>query len=166
MIPQVLHDFGVFVDGKGYLGIAKEVELPKFKVVTEEHLAAGMSAPRELDMGLEKLEMKITFAGYNQALSEMLGLLTAGSRVTIRGALAQQNGTAIGIVIKIWGGVKESDFGTFKRKDTGQTVLTFAIRGYEETINSIVTKKIDVQNNIREIGGIDQMKDIRALIGQ
>jgi len=48
MLPKILKNFNVFVDGRGYAGKIDEITLPKLTIKTEEYRAGGM--------GMEKLE--------------------------------------------------------------------------------------------------------------
>ena len=47
MLPKILKNFNVFVDGLGYAGRVEEITLPKLTIKTEEYQGAGMSAPVE-----------------------------------------------------------------------------------------------------------------------
>lgn len=110
MLPKILKNFNVFVDGRGYAGRVEEITLPKLTIKTEEYQGAGMSAPVEIDMGLEKLEMDLTFSEYDQELFKLFGL-TNGSEfaLTIRGAL-QGTGNTLPVIINVRGYFKEMDF--------------------------------------------------------
>ena len=68
MLPAKLKQFNVFNDGQSYLGVAKQIELPKLKMAAEEYRGAGMLAPVDHDLGLEKLEMTATYGGMAMAL--------------------------------------------------------------------------------------------------
>jgi UDP-N-acetylmuramoyl-L-alanyl-D-glutamate--2,6-diaminopimelate ligase len=56
MLPKILKNFNVFVDGRGYAGKIDEITLPKLTIKTEEYRAGGMDIPVSIDMGMEKLE--------------------------------------------------------------------------------------------------------------
>jgi len=66
--PQRLQNFAVFADGKGYVGLAPELNLPKVTSKTEEYRAGGMDTPVEVITGTEKLECSFTLAEYNAAV--------------------------------------------------------------------------------------------------
>ena len=85
MLPKILKNFNLFVDGRGYAGRVDEITLPKLTIKTKEFQGAGMSAPVEIDLGMEKLEMDMTFSEYDPELFKLFGL-TNGSEVafTIR----------------------------------------------------------------------------------
>lgn len=106
MLPKILKNFNVYVDGRGYAGRVEEVTLPKLTIKTEEYQGGGMTAPVEIDLGLEKLEMDLTFAEYDKELFKLFGL-TDGSEValTIRGAM-QGQGETLPVVVNVRGGVQ------------------------------------------------------------
>ncbi|ASJ24398.1 phage major tail tube protein [Laribacter hongkongensis] len=49
MIPQVLTNLNLYVDGRGFAGRVTEIQLPKLKRKTDGYRAGGMDA--EVDMG-------------------------------------------------------------------------------------------------------------------
>ena len=56
MIPEVLYNTNLFVDGISLQGDVPSLTLPKLTLKTDEYRAGGMDAAVELDMGMEKLE--------------------------------------------------------------------------------------------------------------
>ena len=60
MIPKILKNFNLFIDGRGYVGKCEEVNPPKLSIKSEEYKAGGMDAPIAIDMGMEKLEASFT----------------------------------------------------------------------------------------------------------
>ena len=55
MIPKILKNFNLFIDGRGYAGKCDEVNPPKLNIKSEEYRAGGLDAPIPIDMGMEKL---------------------------------------------------------------------------------------------------------------
>ena len=74
MIPQTLTNFNLFVDGKGYVGLATEVNLPKLKRKTEEHRAGGMDGPIKMGLGMEMLEAGFTLTGVSKDVLVFFGV--------------------------------------------------------------------------------------------
>jgi len=54
MIPQVLFNTNLFVDGINFKGDVPSLSLPKLVVKTDEYRGGGMAGPVEMDMGLER----------------------------------------------------------------------------------------------------------------
>ena len=65
---DVRKNFNLFVDGKGFAGQIEEFTPPKLTLKTEEFRAAGMDAPIELTMGLEKLEASFSLIAVDRAV--------------------------------------------------------------------------------------------------
>ncbi|MDU7558410.1 MAG: phage major tail tube protein, partial [Pseudomonas sp.] len=63
MIPQVLSNTNLFVDGISFSGDVPSLTLPKMTLKTEGHRGGGMADEIEMDMGLEKMEANWTTTG-------------------------------------------------------------------------------------------------------
>lgn len=165
-IPKTLRNFGVFVDGRGYLGKSEEVELPKLTIKTEDFRGGGMDAALKMDMGQEPMEASITMLEWNRDLARLWGLANAGgTAITLRGAQKDQGGEAEPIVVNLRGQVTEIDGGTWKAGDKATKKLSVAVDYYKLTIDGEDVIEIDIQNMIRKVGGTDQLAAIRQAIG-
>lgn len=164
MLPKILKNFNLFVDGRGYAGRIDEITLPKLTVKTEEFQGAGMSAPVEIDMGMEKLEMDMTFSEYDPELFKLFGL-TNGSEVafTIRGAL-EGNGTTIPVVINARGYFKELDFDSWKPAEKATLKCSVACNYYKLAIDGVELIEVDPINMIRNVNGSDQLSKLREAL--
>lgn len=165
MLPRLVKNFAVFIDGRAYNGRADEVELPKLTIKTEEHRAGGMDAPVEVDMGMEKLECKVTLSDYDPEVAKLIGLYNAGTQIVLRGAIQRQGEPAQPVEIRMRGGVKELDRGSWKAGDKATTSVSIACMSYSERINGEEVVNIDVENMIRTIGGVDQLAEVRSALG-
>ena len=164
MIPKILKNFNVYVDGRGYAGRLDEITLPKLTIKTEEYQGAGMSAPIDIDMGMEKLEMDLTFSEYDKELFKLFGL-TNGSEValTIRGAM-QGAGDAESIVINVRGFFCEMDFDTWTPAEKATLKCTLSCTYYKLAIDGNELIEIDPVNMIRNINGSDQLSKFREIL--
>lgn len=155
MLPKILKNFNLYVDGRGYAGRVEEITLPKLTIKTEEFQGAGMSAPVEIDLGMEKLEMEMTFAEYDPELFKLFGL-TNGAEVgfTIRGGL--ESGTEVApVVINVRGYFKEMDFDTWKPAEKATLKCSVACKYYKLNINNTDMIEIDPVNMVRNVNGVD-----------
>lgn len=165
MIPKVLKNFALFADGRGYAGRCLDITPPKLTVKTDEHRAGGMDGAVELDMGMEKLELTGTLAEFDPEVLKLFGLTTgAVKQITLRGALEGDDGVTP-IVITCRGTWKELDMGTLKPGEKGQLKFSVACRYYKYTSDGQDLIEIDVENMIRNIGGVDQLAALRGALG-
>ncbi|WP_265045207.1 MULTISPECIES: phage major tail tube protein [unclassified Wolbachia] len=167
MLPKILKNFNVFVDGRGYAGKIDEVTLPKLTIKTEEYRAGGMDIPISIDMGMEKLEADFTFAEYDSELFRLFGLIDGNSvSLTLRGGLQGSGSNDIeGVIINLRGIFKEFDFGSWKPAEKATLKCTVAAHYYKLTIGSNELIEIDAENTIRKINGVDQMALLQAVLG-
>lgn len=165
MLPRVLKNFSVTVDGRGYIGRAETVKLPELGVKTEEYRAGGMDAPVELDMGMNKLETTITFAEYDPELIKLFGLFSADTPLVLRGAIQRQGEEAISVSIRLQGGVKQINRDDWKAGEKGSMQIAVSCNRYQEKQADRTLVDIDVLNFKRIIGGKDQLASMRKAIG-
>jgi uncharacterized protein len=165
MIPKILKNFNLFIDGRGYVGKAEEVNPPKLNIKTEEFRAGGMDSPAMIDMGVEKLEGSFTLLEYDKDVLKQFGLVTGNAvSVTLRGAI-QDDTTVSSIIIKLRGMYTEMDMGKFAAGEKGTLQCTIACRYYSLEIDGEKLIEIDIDNMTRVIGGQDKLVDMRKALG-
>ena len=165
LAPQILKKFSVAVDGKGYLGLADEITLPKVTVKTRE-VSAGLAAPLELDVGqLEKMEGSMVLLEYNAEMMKLLGGWD-GETVTLvaRGAIQAQGKAPQQVKVTLSGFFREIDMGNWKDGEESKLTLQYTVQKYNLEINKSTIYNIDLYNDIRTINGHDQMEALRNLI--
>lgn len=165
MIPKILKNFNLFVDGRGYVGRVEEVNPPKLTIKTEEFRGGGMDAPASIDMGMEKLEASFTLAEYDKEVLKQFGLISGNAvQVTIRGAM-QDDVTTSPIVIKLRGMYTEMDMGKFGAGEKGTLACTLAARYYSLEMDGESLIEVDIDNMTRVIAGEDKMAAVRDALG-
>lgn len=166
MVPRVLRNFNAFVNGIGYAGRINEVELPEVSIKQEEHRGGGMDAPRQIDMGMEAMTAKLTFAEYiREVLSTFGSLDSNATRITFRGAIQRDAETPVPVVCELGGSVSKSTMGTWKAGDAATHEVEMSVNYYKLTIGADEVYEIDVDNMIRRVNGEDRLAGIRAAIG-
>ncbi len=166
MIPQILRNFALFVDGKGYAGRAEEVNLPKLTLKTEEYRGGGMDAPFEVDLGMDKLEASATLTEYNADVLKLFGIMAgSATQMTFRGAAQKQGDDAAAIIATIRGRIKEIDPGSWKQGEKATLKFAVAVSYYKLNIAGSDVIEIDVENCKRIIGGTDQLASVRTALG-
>lgn len=167
MIPRVLRNFNLFVNGIGYAGRVTEAELPEFSVKTEEHRGGGMDAPAEIDLGMEGMTAKLTFAEYVAEIFKLFGKMDGNAvRIQLRGALQRDGEVAKALIVELGGGFKKNGMGSWKAGDMASNEVEMSLRYVKVTLDKDELIEIDVDNMIRKIGGVDELESIRAAIGR
>ncbi len=165
MIPKILKNFNLFIDGRGYAGRVEEVNLPKLTVKTEEFRAGGLDAPVLVDMGVEKLEGSFTLLEYDKEVLKQFGLVNGNAvQVTLRGAI-QDDSSVSAVCVKLRGMFTEMDMGKVSAGDKATLQCTIVCRYYSLEIDSDKLIEIDVDNMTRVIGGQDKLVDVRKALG-
>ncbi|MCF6775996.1 phage major tail tube protein [Thiotrichales bacterium 19X7-9] len=161
---RILLNFGVYLDGYGYLGEASEVQLPKITLKTAELSAAGISGIIEVDLGkVEKMESSFKLKGVHIKPINALGL---GNSIPLilRAAIKNADGTIKQIIIEMRGLIKEIDHGTFNSEDMGETSVLMSVHYYRLSEDNEDIIEIDPMNNIRKINGENSLADsIKAI---
>ena len=145
MLPQILQDFNVFVDGIGYAGRLSEFVSPKITKKVVEIFNSGMSAPVEQPVGYEKLAGEMTFSEITPALAKLIAKNGAND-VPLRlvGDYVDPNdaGKKIQTEVVLTGFLKEIDTGTFKRGD--QTAAKYSWSGAYYKLTQADTVLIEI----------------------
>ena len=165
MMPKILKNFNLFVDGRGYVGRCEDVTPPKLNIKTEEFRAGGLDSPVSIDMGMEKLEASFTLVEYDKDILKQFGLIDGNSvQVTLRGAM-QDDTTTSSVVITLHGRYSEIDMGKFSSGEKATLGCTLVARYYSLQIDGETIVEVDVDNMTRIIDGNDQMQAVRDAIG-
>lgn len=165
IIPKVLKNFNLFVDGLGYAGLIQEITLPKLSLKMAEIRNGGMDAPIDLEMGMDKLECSFTLAEYNPEVIKQFGLRN-GAQVTLtaRGALDAEQGV-VPVVINLTGAWKTLDMGAWKAGENATLNVSVTLRYYKLSFAGNALVEVDVANMKRIIDGEDQLTETRAALG-
>lgn len=168
MIKEILQFMNVFVDGRGYAGVASSVEVPKIEVVTREYGAAGMSGQIEVRMARhEKLTASIQFEGIDPKLLVLFDIAQGAEiGVTCKGSTQDRDGATHAHTIKMRGFVKIVDEGEWKEGEDAPLKLDFALSYYKREHDGVELIEADPVNMIFKVRGVDQLAKHRANIGR
>jgi P2 family phage contractile tail tube protein len=166
MIPQVLSNTNLFLDGVSFTGDIPSLTLPKLTVKTDAYRGGGMAGEIEMDMGLEKLEAGFVTNGIRRESLKFFGLAdrTAANAV-FRGAFKGLKGAVSAVVVTLRGGIKEIDPGDWKPGDKAEMKHNMSLVYYKLEIDGRVIHEVDMVNNVRVIDGVDQNAAERAALG-
>lgn len=160
MIPRILKNFNLFVNGVGYAGLVEEAEIPAIKLKMDEHRVGGMDGVFEIEMGQEAMSSKLTMAEHNEDL--ILALATR-TRFQLRGSIQRDtSGQTTAVVVEMQGKVKTWTPGGMKAGDPGKPEHEIAVDYFRFNMGGVDLMEIDVENMVRKIGGVDQLAAIRA----
>lgn len=164
MLPRVLKNFNIYVGGESFAGRAEKCKLPDLKIKTDPYRGAGMDGVVELDMGMELIELQMTFAEHNPNLIRLLGLHNSQTPISVRGGLQRQGEQAIGMEVRVVGGVRELNRDEWTAGERAGMVLVVSCNTYIERQAGIELVNIDIINGRRIIDGVDQVAGMRAAL--
>lgn len=166
MIPEVLSNTNLFVDGVSFAGDVPSLTLPKLAVKTETYRGGGMAGEIEMDMGLEKLEAGWTTNGVRRESLKFFGLGDrTAANVVFRGAFKGLKGAVSAVAVTMRGGIKELDQGDWKAGEKAEIKHSMSLVYYKLEVGGRVVHEIDMVNNVRVIDGVDQLAAERAALG-
>lgn len=163
---DVLKNFNLFVDGRGYAGQIDEYNAPDLSIVVEDFRGGGMDAPVALDMGQEALEASFVLTQYDADVLALWGVAQGQSLpFTARGALESYDGEVKPVIHNMRGRITTIARGTWAAGQKAALTITLRLDYYKETHNGVVLHEIDVVNMIRVVGGVDRLAQQRAALG-
>lgn len=163
---DVLKNFNLFVDGRGYAGQVDEVSLPDLAIQSEDYRAGGMDAPVSLDMGQEAMEASFVLTQYSADVLALWGVAQGQSvPLTVRGALESYDGTVKPMIANMRGRIVTMARGTWTAGQKATLTVTMRLDYYKETVNDVVLHEVDVVNMVRVVGGVDRLAQQRAALG-
>jgi P2 family phage contractile tail tube protein len=163
---QILKNFNLYVDGRGYAGNVDEVQLPTLNIVEEDFRAGGMDAPIAIDMGMEKLEATFKVSKFDRNLILQWGVSNGASvPLVLRGALEDLDGTVQAVVVKLVGRIHSLEMDAVTPGAKAGMSFKLAALSYSYTQDSETLIDIDVRNMKRIIGGVDRLAAQRRAIG-
>jgi len=163
---NILKNFNVYIDGRGFAGVAEEVQLPTLELKSEDFRAGGMDGTIKIEMGQEALECNITLSGYDERTLALWGV-GEGNLVPIvaRGALESLDGTVTPIVVNISGTIRSMEPDAWKSGEKSTLKLIVDIRAYKYSQNGQVIHDIDIINMVRIVNGKDRLANMRNALG-
>ena len=166
MIPSVLTNMNLHINGNSYAGNVTEVSPPKLAVKVEEHRAGGMEAPIDMDLGLEKMDAEFTLSGWDADAQSYFGLASGNSFSGVfRGAFRDTLGVVKGVMLTMRGILKEIDPGSWKPGEKSETKYSVNLSYYQAQVDGVVVHQIEPIACVRIVNGVDQAAAVRAALG-
>ncbi len=167
MVPYVLKNMNLLVDGFGYAGKVTALTPPKLSRKVEEFRAGGMDGSVELDMGLEKLEATFTLAEFDKGVLALWNLRDLDSvLLRFRGAIERDDtGDVRAVEVTLRGRWKELDHGDWKPGEKAELKVTVACTFYSYSEDGVPLIVEDVVNMISLANGVDRLSGLRTALG-
>lgn len=169
MLPRILKNMNLTVDGISHIGETETVTPPKLSRKTEAWRGGGMAGAAHVDMGLDDdaLKMEWTIGGYSKEVMTQIGIAKIdGTALRFSGAFQRDDTGQISTVeIVARGRHQEADRGEFKVGDKNSTKVSTNCVYYRETVDGVVVQEVDVLNMVHIVNGVDVLKEMRQAIG-
>ena len=167
MIQNKLTNMSLFVDGRGYLGMAEEVTPPKIAMQTDDYMAGGMPGPIKVSKGvIDALEAEFTLKGYSSDILKLFNVEPCRYvPFVFRGALSDCEAGTRAIVLSMRGQIQEIDMGNWKPADEATLKIKMNVAYYRQEIAGETIMEIDFENMIFVVNGNDQLAATRAALG-
>ena len=166
-LPKKLKNFNLFNDGHSYMGVVKEITLPKLTTKTEEWRGGGMDIPVDVDMGMEKLSVEWTVGGYvAQILKQYADQEVGGALLRMTGAIQQDDtGDVQAVELIMRGRHTELELGSAKAGEDTDFKIVSSLSYYKLTIDGEELIEIDAMNMVKKIAGNDVLEPFRRALG-
>jgi P2 family phage contractile tail tube protein len=163
---NILKNFNLFVDGRGFAGVCDELQLPTLGLVVEDFRAGGMDASVAVEMGQEKLEASFVLSGYEENVLNLWGI-GQGTTVPLvaRGALESLDGSVTPVVVYMSGTIRSMEPGAWTAGEKSTISFTMDLRSYKYTQAGRTINDIDIPNMVRIVNGTDRLAAQRNAIG-
>ncbi|MDG6400638.1 phage major tail tube protein [Pseudomonas quasicaspiana] len=166
MIPEILFNTNLFIDGISFKGDVPELSLPKVTVKTEGYRPGGADGEVDMDTGMEKMEASFSTNGVRKEALKYVGLVDGTAfNSSFRGSFKGQQGKFVGVTATIRGMLKEVDPGNWKPGDKAEFKYNIGVSYYKLEIDGTVMYELDPLNSVRVINGVDQLIQMRNQLG-
>jgi len=163
---NILENFNLFVDGRGYAGNIEGLTLPNLQLKLEDFRGGGMDATVGIEMGMEKLESSFSLTKTGAEAMRLFGVSKNGRGVplTARGSIKTPNGK-LPVLVQMEGTISGIETDEWKSGEKVTTKYTVQLIKYKYTLNGELIHHIDIPNMIRIIDGVDQLAETRSNLG-
>lgn len=168
MLPKVLKNWSLYIDGRGYAGLAKKIKLPKLETEGEDYRAAGMLGTVKIELGIKGLELGFTLAEFSAAVLRSWGVQDiSGINARFLGAAVAADGAGTdAIEISVRGRWESLDMGDVEGKKLSELDVTMPLTYYRYSLNGEVLIEIDMISGKMVVDGKDMTADQLNAIGQ
>lgn len=158
---QVINAASVFVEGIGFLGVSKEVELPAIEFETYTQNAGFYKANQNSGI-LKEMTLKVKFSEYNIVyLNSMSSQFNGSSNLYVKWNVSSQKGH-FGHVATFRGNITKLTMPKIASGEEVEVELEMQVYFYKKDENNAQVMLIDTRNMICLMGGKDIWADLRS----
>lgn len=168
-IPEVIHDFNLYLSGSKLAGITGEVKLPDLEAVTVEVDGAGILGSYESPVPghYKSLEFEIPFRCFNADYFRMIDP-TKPVAITLRGAEqinVKSTGATdyVGMRVVVRGRSKKMELGTAKIGGTMDSKIVLELTYILVEMDGKQAIELDKINGVFRINGVDVLAKVKKL---
>lgn len=168
-IPEVIHDFNLYLSGSRLAGITGDVKLPELEAITAEVSGAGILGSYEATVPghYKSQEMEIPFRCLNEDYFRMIDptqpveiTLRAAEQVSVKATGATDY---VGMRVVVRGKPKKIELGNVKQGDKMDSKITVEQTYILVEHNGIKVLELDKTNGQFIVNGKDVMAKVRKL---
>lgn len=168
-IPEVIHDFNMYLSGNKLVGVTGEVTLPDFEAKTESISGAGILGEFEsvIPGRYGSMEQVIPFRVTNEDMFKMINP-TVTVELTLRGAIQQTvkaTGAVdyIGIRVVFRGRPKKISLGTAKQGGPMDSSINLELYYILIEMDGKSKVELDKINGVFKVNGVDLLSKVHKL---
>lgn len=164
---DILKNFNLFVDGRGYAGNADEIQLPTLASTIEDYRGGGLDTSVPVEMGQEKMEASFTLSKFDPDILSLWGVAPGATvPVVARGALESFVSAGVTrVVARMTGTIRSIEPGAWTAGEKPTWKFTMDLTAYTYIQGGRTIHDIDVLNMKRVVNGVDRLAAQRNAIG-
>lgn len=169
MLPKIIKDAILSVEGTAFAGRIENIEWPKLARKMEEWRGGGMMGAVEVDLGAEKMEMSFEMPEQDAELLKQFGATSVGAirfRINASAENDSPDNSSDAIEVIATGRIKEIELGQYKGGDLQQSKYAVALATFKYSNNGSDILDIDHLNNIFKVAGTDLLEKRRENLRQ
>lgn len=166
-VPQVIQEANVFINGKGYLGVSKNVKIPNIEWEMIENKGALSAQYTTGVLKDTEMEFKISVLDFNTFLS--FGLNSFTNRVPfLFKASIHQSGSAkkVPLSLAVTGDIISLETTELEAGKEMEVSIKMSAHFVSLNIDKKPLILKDVENMICVVGGVDYMAQVRNNLGE
>ena len=164
-----LTNCNVYCNGVSFLGQAEEISLPTVKAKMSEHKGLGMIGAVEFISGFEKMEGKIKWNSFYEAVLKQAANMYKSVKLQLRANLEKYDASGkiadVPVVAFMTCQFKDFPGGNFKQHDNVEAESNLSITQYRLQIGNEEIIEIDFLASIYVVDGVDLLADYRNNLG-